>query len=59
MRLSVLDVLGREVALLYDGRQLEGAHAASWSAESVAAGLYILRLESEGAVRTRRLVITR
>ncbi|GAB5536620.1 MAG: hypothetical protein Rubg2KO_28690 [Rubricoccaceae bacterium] len=59
MQLSIHDVLGREVTVLQNGRQLEGVHTAEWNAENVAAGLYILRLESEGVVRTRRLVIMR
>ena len=59
VRLSVLDVLGREVAVLVDRRQLDGAHAAEWNAEGVAAGVYIVRLAAEAAVRARTVVVTR
>ena len=59
MQLTVHDVLGREIADLHHGRQLEGLHTATWNAEGVAPGVYIVRLIADGSVRTRTLVVTR
>jgi len=58
-QLSIHDVLGREVAILHDGRQLDGTHAVSWNAKSVASGVYVVRLVADGSVRTRTVVVTR
>lgn len=63
VRLSVLDVTGRRVALLADGMRAPGAHEIAWSGEGeggrVPAGLYFARLEAAGQTLTRRLVYTR
>jgi hypothetical protein len=48
VRLSVLDLQGREVAVLVDGRQRSGAHFVTWNGMAeqgpVPAGVYFLRL---------------
>ena len=49
VRLEVFDVLGRRVALLVDGVQAAGTHAARFEASRLASGLYLYRLEAEGA----------
>lgn len=61
VRLSVHDLLGREVAVLARGALAAGAHAARWGAAGRPAGVYFARLEAtEGAwtqVRVRKLVL--
>lgn len=47
VRLSVYDLLGREVALLADGEQGAGHHEAQWSAGTSASGVYLCRLVVE------------
>ena len=63
VRLSVLDIQGREVARLENGAQPAGEHSLVWNARSsgraVAAGLYLVRLEVEGRTLTRRVVLSR
>jgi uncharacterized protein (DUF2141 family) len=46
IRLSVLDILGREVAVLVDGPATQGHHAVMWDASKRAAGVYFCRLQS-------------
>ena len=64
VRLAVYDVAGRLVAVLADGpsdgseRTLEW-HGVDSSGRAVASGVYFLRLESGGAVATRRMVLLR
>lgn len=53
-RLSVLDVLGREVAVLVDGPLAAGAQAVRLDASALAPGVYLLRLETAGRIATRR-----
>lgn len=62
LRLTIHDVQGREVARLVDGRGAAGNHTADWKAGAstqVAAGVYFARLEAEGTVRTKKIVIAR
>ena len=63
VRLEVLDVGGREVALLADGFEPAGAREFAWDGRSrrgpVPAGIYVLRLESSGRTLTRKFVVAR
>ena len=56
---TVHDALGRRVAVVADGPLAAGAHALTWDASAVAAGVYVVRLEAAGLVRTRTVVVTR
>ncbi len=63
VRLSVLDVLGREVAKLADDDFTAGVHTLHWSAISrvgpVPAGVYWARCEADGRSLSQRVVIRR
>ena len=58
-RLSVVDALGREVAVLADGTFATGAHDAALDARALAPGVYVLRLVADDAVATARLSVVR
>jgi hypothetical protein len=49
VRLSVHDLLGREVAVLVDGIQQAGAHQVRFDASHLASGVYLLRLQTPGS----------
>ena len=60
-RLEIFDVAGRRVTTLEDRWLPGGSHTARWNGTGdrgarVAAGVYLCRLELEGAVRIRRLL---
>jgi DNA-binding beta-propeller fold protein YncE len=61
VRLSVIDVLGREVARLVDGTRTPGRHQAIWTGDAqrgrARAGLYFVRYETPAQVFVRRLVL--
>jgi hypothetical protein len=64
VRLGIYDIGGRRVARLVDSMQEPGAHHYHWTPasggrESVPAGVYFLRLESDQIQESRRLVLTR
>ncbi|HYG67994.1 MAG TPA: T9SS type A sorting domain-containing protein, partial [Anaeromyxobacteraceae bacterium] len=59
VRLSVYDVLGREVAILVDGTREAGAHAVTLDAGALAAGLYVYRLQAGAEARSGHLTVTR
>ena len=60
LRVTVLDVLGREVAVLHDGVLAAGRrHRVHLDGSGLSSGLYALRFESEGAVLTRAVTLVR
>ena len=59
VRLTAIDALGREVAVLADGAFSEGAHTATLDTRALPAGTYLLRLEAAGAVATQRATVVR
>jgi len=57
VRLTVVDMLGREVAVLVDGDRPAGPFETRLDADGIAAGAYILKLRHDGGTTTR--LITR
>jgi hypothetical protein len=57
VRLAVYDVLGREVAVLVDGRMEAGSHSAVFNASDLAAGTYVYRLVVGNDVQTGRMTL--
>jgi C1A family cysteine protease len=64
VNLSVYDVRGRLVTVLAEGEHEAGPHALTWygrdaRGNDVASGVYFLRLEADGTVATRKMVLVR
>jgi hypothetical protein len=64
LRLSVLDVQGREVAVLAEGRYAPGRYPVTWGGEiaggPASAGLYFIRYAPKGEQGlVRRVVLAR
>jgi hypothetical protein len=64
VRLSVYDAAGRRMQVPVDGEQAAGAHherllLRDGAGRDLPSGLYLLRLEAEGRVQTRRLAVIR
>ena len=59
VRLSVVDVLGREVAVLADGDRPGGEHRAVLDARALAAGVYVVVLDTEAGRASRTLTVVR
>jgi len=59
VRLSVFDVLGREVAVLVDGEKEGGRHEERWNASSMPSGIYFARLVAGSFQETRRMLLVR
>jgi hypothetical protein len=58
-RLTVHDLLGREIASLIDGTMPAGSHTIVWNASGVASGVYLYTLTSGHYTSTRKLVLLR
>jgi len=59
VRLAVYDVLGHEVAELVNGRREAGVHTVRFPAAELANGVYVVRLETPGAVDNRKIQLVR
>lgn len=59
IRLSVYDVLGREVSVLVNEQQAPGRYQVSWDAGNLSSGVYMYRLEAPGMVITRQMTLVK
>lgn len=59
VRLSVHDMLGREVAVLVDGVVAPGAHSVVFDGKGLASGVYAVRISAGGSIRTIRVTLIR
>ncbi|MEJ2052269.1 MAG: FG-GAP-like repeat-containing protein, partial [Calditrichota bacterium] len=56
--LEIFNILGKEVATLVSGKLSAGSHSYQWSkTEGMASGIYLYRLEADGFVRTRKMIL--
>ncbi len=59
VRLSVIDLLGREVAVLVNGWKVAGHYEAGFDARGLASGVYFCRLAAGRFVQTRKMMLLR
>ncbi|HEX9950266.1 MAG TPA: T9SS type A sorting domain-containing protein [Rubricoccaceae bacterium] len=59
VRLTLIDALGRTVAVLHDGELAAGEQTARVDTSRLPAGVYVARLDAGGRVETRRLTVVR
>jgi flagellar hook assembly protein FlgD len=63
VRLTVHDVRGRLVETLWDGERDTGAHTVTWdgrgAAGSLPSGVYYVRLDVDGRVESKSVVLAR
>jgi hypothetical protein len=58
-RLSVVDVQGREVLVVFDGAREPGPGSTVLNVSGLAAGVYMVRLDAGGHIATQRFVVSR
>jgi hypothetical protein len=59
VRLAIYDILGREVALLAEGRFNAGRHSFTFDGAGLASGVYWCRMTAGGFTAARRMVLVR
>jgi hypothetical protein len=59
VRVSVSDLLGREVAVIAEGPKPAGLHQQVWDASAQASGVYLCRMQSGRFSHTRKLLLLR
>ncbi len=58
-RLTVYDVLGREVAVLVNETMPVGSHSVNFDASNLTTGIYMYKLEAGGQVITKRMTLVK
>lgn len=56
VKITVSDILGREVAVLEEGIRSAGSHSVRFTAGQLNSGTYFYRLEAEGTVRVMKMM---
>jgi hypothetical protein len=59
IRLSIFDLLGREVDVPVHGVQPPGTYEVRWNAAGMASGVYFYRLTAGDFVQTRKMVVVK
>jgi hypothetical protein len=57
VKLTIFDMLGRDIATLVDGRMEAGAHQVSFDASRLASGVYFYQLQTGTFVASKKLVL--
>lgn len=62
VKISVFDLLGRNIVTLVDGIEPQGSKSINWdgrdfAGNSVNAGVYIYQIEAEGFIQTKKMVL--
>ena len=57
VNLKVYDVLGREIATLFEGQKEQGVYEVSFNAKNLTSGLYIYRLQSADFTSTKKMLL--
>ena len=59
VRLAVFNLLGQEVAKIFEGVQSAGTYEVTFSKEELPTGIYFYRIQAPGFVETRKMIITK
>ena len=59
VRLSVYDVRGHEVELIFEGAQSVGSHSYTWNAGSLPSGVYYVRLQAGDMVTSQKALLVK
>jgi len=59
VEIELFDLLGRRVAVIFQGYQHAGSHTARFNLEELTSGIYLLRLKAPGGQATAKIIILR
>ena len=57
VRLTVFDLLGREITTLSNARHVAGSYTTTWNAEHVPSGIYFCQMAAGDFLQTRKMVL--
>lgn len=53
---KIYNIAGQEIETLINGHIFAGKHSVSWQAKELPSGIYLARLQTEGQIKTMKLV---
>ena len=61
VKVSIIDMMGREVKTLVENSQVSGMRSVTWNAtdnndQPVSAGVYLYKIQTRGITKTRKMV---
>jgi photosystem II stability/assembly factor-like uncharacterized protein len=59
VKLTVFDIMGKEVAVLSDGNRNPGHHEVVWDAAAYSSGVYFYKIEAGSFIETKRMVLVK
>ena len=59
IRLSVLDMLGKELAVLVDAHRSAGEHSVTFDAGDLASGIYFYKLRADHLIEVRKMILAK
>ena len=59
VRLSVFDILGREVSVLVNEKRDAGVHKVKFDGSNIASGVYLYRLQAGSFVETKKMLVVK
>jgi regulation of enolase protein 1 (concanavalin A-like superfamily) len=59
VKLTVFDVLGREIAVLVNGMQSAGGHQATFDAKALSSGMYFYRLSTDNFAQVKKMLLVK
>lgn len=59
VKLSVYDMLGREIGKIINENQAAGSYTVQYDASKLSSGAYFYRIESQGFVETKKMIIVK
>jgi hypothetical protein len=59
VRLRVVDILGRDIAVLVDGPMAAGSHSVTFDGSGLSSGVYLVVLEAGGMRQVRRMSLVK
>lgn len=59
VELSVYDLLGNRTAIIESARRSSGSYNATWNAENIAPGMYLLQMKVDNKLITRKIIISK
>jgi photosystem II stability/assembly factor-like uncharacterized protein len=59
VRLSVYDILGREIKQLVNETQKAGTYTIQFNAEGLSSGIYLYKIQTENYSETKRMILTK
>lgn len=57
VKVSVFDMLGKEIVTLFDGKKIAGSHILEFDASGLSSGIYFYRVQTDRFVKNKQMIL--